>query len=729
VYQHKALPRGMFSICLLSAAVSGAVSAQTSSEPGIEEVIVRAHPLSAEGLAQPVAVVSGDALNRVVSPSLAETLRDVPGIHSSSFGQAVGRPVIRGLGGPRVKVMEDRIDSLDVSVTSPDHMTMIEPFTAESIEVLKGPSTLLYGSGAIGGVVDVHTGRIPHTVPDQLSGSLEVRDTDNANQSTAAGRLDGGVGNFAFHIDGFYRDADEYEIPGFAESAALRAREAAEGEHGHDEEHGDEEHGDEHDEEHGEHGDEHSDEAEAFGMLPNSQLRAEGGSIGGSFVGERGFFGVSLASYDAEYGLPGHSHAHHHHDEEHGEEEHGEEDHDEEEHDHGDEEGGAFLDLAQTRFDMEAGLENPFGGVNALNFRLGYNDYEHVEFEGNGEAGTVFATEALETRLEFTHDDFFGLAGATGIQLSNRKFSALGDEAFVQPVDTQTVGLFYVGQRSFGTLGLEAGIRYEHVEQDPTVGASRNFDLGSASLGLIQPLGDGWTLSGQLDLSSRAPVAEELFSDGPHLVTQTFEIGDPNLSEETAGNLSAVIRYQQDDIDFSLSAYVTEFDGFIYEANTGLEMDELPVLQWTQADATLSGFEADATWRALSWQQGGLSLNAGFDSVRARLDSGANRNLPRIPPQRWRLGAVADWNSLTAELSWRRVDDQNDLSFSELPTEGFDDLRLHLAYAVDLGGNQLELFLSGRNLTDDEQRYHTSFIKDLAPQPGRTIEAGLRLTL
>lgn len=696
--------RGVFALSILGAAVSSAVHAQVPSTQNIEEVVVRAHPLSAEGLAQPVAVLTGDALNRVVSPSLAETLRDIPGVHSSSFGQAVGRPVIRGLGGPRVKVMEDRIDSLDVSVSSPDHMTMIEPFTAESIEVLKGPSTLLYGSGAIGGVVDVHTGRIPHAVPDELSGSLELRDSDNANQRTAAGRLDGGIGNFAFHIDGFYRDADEYEIPGFAESAALRALEEAEG--GHDEEEGEE----------------HSDEAEAFGVLPNSQLEAQGGAVGLSYVGDRGFFGLSVSSYDAEYGLPGHSHGHHEDEEEHGDED----EHEDEEHHEEGEEGGSILDLSQTRFDLEAGLADPFAGVSAVNFRLGYNDYEHVEFEGSGEAGTVFATEALETRLEFTLDSFMGFEGATGIQLSNREFSAIGEEAFVQPVDTQTLGLFYVGQRSIGSLGLEAGLRYEHVEQDPTTGAKRDFDLGSASLGLIQPLSESWTLSGQLDYSSRAPVAEELFSDGPHLATQTFEIGDADLDEETAVNLSAMLRYQYGAVDFHLSAYISEFGDFIYEANTGLEMDELPVLQWTQADATISGFEADATWQAMQWQGGSLSLSAGFDAVKARLDSGTNRNLPRIPPKRWRLGALVDWSGLQAELSWREVDDQDDMGSGELQTEGFEDLRLHIAYTMDVSGSPVQLFVSGRNLTDDEQRYHTSFIKDLAPQPGRTIEAGVQ---
>ena len=232
---HASQMRSTFTLSVLTAAISSALQAQPSTNQVIEEVVVRAHPLSAEGLAQPIAVVSGIELQRVLSPSLGETLRNVPGVNSASFGQAVGRPVIRGLGGPRVKVMEDRIDSLDVSVSSPDHMSMVEPFTADSIEVLKGPSTLLYGSGAIGGVVDVHTGRIPHEVPETLSGSFQMRDADNANQTTASGRLDGGAGNFAFHLDAFYRDADEYEIPGFAESNAMRALEEQDGHDDHDE--------------------------------------------------------------------------------------------------------------------------------------------------------------------------------------------------------------------------------------------------------------------------------------------------------------------------------------------------------------------------------------------------------------------------------------------------------------------------------------------------------------
>ena len=690
-------------------AIAALPSANAEAGPLVEEVIVRAHPLSAEGMTQPVASLEGDALERALAPSVAETLRDVPGIHSSSFGQAVGRPVIRGLGGARVKTMEDRIDSMDVSVSSPDHVTTVEPYAAQSIEVLKGPSTLLYGTGAIGGVVDVHTGRIPHQIPDQVELNAEFRGADNADQRTAAARLDAGVGRFAFHLDGFYRDADEYEIPGFAESDALRAEEEAheeeEGEAGHEEEHGEEE--------------------EAFGELPGSELETAGGAFGVTYVGEGGFIGIAVSSYDADYGLPGHGH---HEEEGHDEEEEEEgEDHEEE---HEGEEGTPSLDLDQTRIDLEAGLEAPFAGVNRLNLRVGYNDYEHTEAEASGEAGTTFKNEALEGRFELVHDELGGFEGAAGVQFSAREFSAIGEEAFVQPVDTETFGLFYVARREFGHTGVEAGLRYEHVDHDPTEGASRSFDLGAASLGIVQPIFENWQVSAQLDYSTRAPVAEELFSNGPHLATQSYEIGDPTLDEERAVNVSAGVRYQQDNLRISLSGYYTDFSDFIYESPTGEELDELPVLQWQQADATFTGAELDVSWEAVTWQSGALTLNAGLDTVRGRLESGQFRNLPRIPPSRWRIGALLAWHNVVAEVTWLNVDKQDDTGAEELPTESYEDLRIHLAYNLDMGERaRVQLFLNGRNLTDDEQRYHTSFIKDVAPQPGRTIEAGVRLQM
>ena len=345
--------------------------------------------------------------------------------------------------------------------------------------------------------------------------------------------------------------------------------------------------------------------------------------------------------------------------------------------------------------------------------------------EGNGEAGTVFATEAVEGRFEVVHSPWKGIEGAVGVQLSHREFAAIGEEAFVQPVDTETLGVFYVGQGAVGETHLEAGFRYEHVEHDPTDGRSRQYDLAAGSFGVTRSFADYWTVRGLVDYSNRAPVAEELYSDGPHLATQSFEIGDDSLNRERAANVSVSIGYERERFRWSLAAYQTQFDDFIYEQATGDTLDELPVLLWQQQDADFAGAEFEVAWDALDWHSGQLTFSASAESVRARFKDGENRRLPRIPPQRWRLGALLNWDNWLAEVSWRDVDSQTDVAPGELVTEGFEDLRVHLAYEIKRQQSTFEIFLTGRNLTDDEQRYHSSFIKDFAPQPGRTIEAGV----
>lgn len=682
----------------------------------LEEVVVSGHPLSAEGLAQPFAVISGEELSRAQAASIGETLTHLPSVHSTSFGQAVGRPVIRGLEGARVKILEDRIDTLDVSITSPDHATTIDPFIAESIEVYMGPSTLVYGSGASGGVVDVHTGRIPHSLPEKTSARFEARGADNDDRRTAAGRIDTSVGKFALHADAFYRDADDYGIPGFAESSRLRALEE-------EEEHEGDESGHEHDEhEEGEEGE------EVRGTLPGSFLKTYGGAVGASYVGDSGFFGMAVSRYESNYGLPGHAHDHHE-DEEHDGEEHDEHDGEEHEGEETGEEGTAELDLEQTRVDLEWGRQLSAAGLDSLNLRIGYNDYEHVEFEPNGESGTKFESKGYEARFELVHSEWNNIDGSAGVQISATEFSALGEEAFVQPVDTDSIGAFYVGQTTWNDLSVEGGLRLEHVEHSPDRARSKSFSLLSGSLGFIQPMSDTWQLTGQLDYSSRAPIAIELFADGAHLATQSFEIGDPDLDEERASNVSVGLKHQSDLWMLAINTYYTQFDGFIYEQATGEERDELPVLQWQQDDASFYGADVTAQWQAMTWNRGSLSVSASADVVRAKLDDGDNRNLPRIPPLRWSLGASLNWAGLMAEVGYTRAEEQDSTADLELATDAYDDVYMRLAYKIDFQNSQLELFLNGNNLTDEEQRLHTSFIKDLAPQPGRTIEFGIRAML
>ncbi|MCY4532671.1 MAG: TonB-dependent receptor plug domain-containing protein, partial [Gammaproteobacteria bacterium] len=336
-------------ICL-SATINGEETEVDETDPAIEEIVVIGHPLSGEGLAQPFTILAGEELDRKAADSIGATVGSEPGIHNSSFGVVAGRPIIHGLGGARVRVLEDRIDTMDVSVTSGDHAVTVDPFIADRVEVLKGSGTLLYGSGAIGGVVDVHTGRIPHKVREDISGKLDLRAGNNGDGRNKSFHLDGGSGNFAWHFDSTARDAGDYAVPGFVESARLRALEAEE----HDGDTDEEDHHEEEEDHHEEEEDHDEEEDEAYGVVPGSGYDVQSSSVGFSFVGERGFVGISTAKLRSEYGIPGHSHVEHGHDEEEEHEEDGhheeEEEHEVEEEEHG-EEGTPFIDLEQTRID------------------------------------------------------------------------------------------------------------------------------------------------------------------------------------------------------------------------------------------------------------------------------------------------------------------------------------------------------------------------------------------
>ncbi|XOV84002.1 MAG: TonB-dependent receptor [bacterium] len=677
--------------------LTGHASESTDEKPApakMEEVLVIAHPLSGAGLSQASTVLQGRELERKLAENIGATLAQEAGIHSAQFGNAVGRPVIHGLGGPRVRIMEDRIDALDVSVTSADHAVTVEPFIADRIEVLKGSSALLYGSGAIGGVVDVHTGRIPHNLADSaFSGGIESRYNDNTDGNATAAKLNGGFGQLAWHLDGTWKDGDDYDIPGFAESARLRAVEEAE-----------------------EEGEEEDHEEEARGTVPGSAFDSESYAGGLSYIGEWGFVGASVSRTEAEYGLPGgHGHAH--------EEEHAHED--EHAHEEEEEEGNPLLDMQQTRTDFELGIKNPIANFTSFNLRLGINDYEHQEIEPGGEVGSEFTNKAWELRGEFTYENA-DWTGAFGVQHMDREFSAVGEEAFVPPVDTTDTGFFWVGERAFDNFSLETGLRVGKVSHNPSTGPDQDFTPFASSVGLVIPFAQGWTLGLVADYSSRAPVAEELYSNGPHLVTNAFEVGDPDLNSEKAANLAATLSYRDEIWDFSATTYYTRFSDFIYEQANGDIEDDLPVFVFQQEDATFAGIDVEVSARVAQWDNGGLLLRGMFDWVEAEVDVSGNDNLPRIPPLRFGVGVETTFGRVTASLDYLQVNRQRDVAQQELETSGYDDLRAYVGMDIPMADGSLNVFVNGRNLTDDEQRFHTSFIKDFAPAPGRTIEAGVR---
>ncbi|HEX2082150.1 MAG TPA: TonB-dependent receptor, partial [Xanthomonadaceae bacterium] len=587
---------------------------------------------------------------------------------------------------------------------------------------------LLYGSGNIGGAVNVVDGRIPEAVTEEpLEGRVELRAGSVNDEKTGMARIDGtsASGNLVFHADLLHRETGDYDIPGYAESAALR-----EAEH----------------EEEGEHEEGEHEEEEAHGVLPNSFVRTDSAALGVSYVGERGFLGVGASLFNTRYGIPGHAHEHEH-EHEGEEEEHEGEEHADEEH------AGVHIDMDQRRYEVRGGL-NGLGAFDTLRVKLARNEYTHTEYEGH-EVGTVFDNDSTEARIELAHRGWAGWDGAFGLQASDRDFRAIGEEAFVPASQSRDIGLFWMGRRTFGPVDLELGARYDRNEIDAdqatAIGPSRDFDATSLSASARWNLGEDLHLSFGLDRAQRSPTAEELYSNGLHVATQSFEFGNPDLDVETANRAEIGLHWHNGPLKLGVSLYAVDYSDFVYLADTGIEDQETPARVWNQGDARFTGGEADLQWTFLENDTGAWSLRAFGDVVRGKLTGDGTRevsfsvphgdhthdytadialsgNLPRIAP--WRLGTELRWEggNWRAGVGAVRYARQDDIAEHETETPGYTLVNANLAWHLDTpGGNAWELFVDGNNLLDEEARPHTSFLKDLAPLPGRNISAGVRL--
>ncbi len=705
----------LLATALALALASPAAFAETASDAqtkDLEAVVVTASPLkgNAESVATPVDVLYGEDLDKAKAGTLGETVAKLPGVQTTYFGTGVGRPIIRGQEGPRVQVLSGGIGSMDASTVSADHAVSIEPFLADQIEVLKGPATLLFGSGAIGGAVNVVDGRLAESIPDQpLSGRAEVRGNTVNDERTGMFRLDGVSGNWVLHVDGLIRDTDDYDIPGVAIL------------HDHEEE------------------EEHEEEPQPKGTLPNSSVSTKAGAVGATYLGDRGYFGLAASTYRTNYGIPAGAHVH------------GEEDHDhegEEDHEHEEEEGPVRIDMVQNRLDMKAGVYNPVSFLESVNLRAAWNDYEHVELEG-GEVGTRFSNEGYDARLEAVQKTWNGWRGAFGLQFGSTDFSAVGEEAFVPSTVTDALGLFVVQEKDFGPWKLELGGRYDQVKLKPDDRASTDFSAMNLSAAAIWRLSDGFDLRFGLDRSERAPTNEELFAGGTHVATQSIEIGDASLDTEKGVRAEIGAHWHTDRVDLKLAVYQTRFKDFIYLTDTGVEEEGYPVRLWTQDDATFTGAEAEAKVQLADTAAGAWDLRLYGDYVRAKLDGRGLRTvafevphgdhthgyevdiaqggyLPRISPMRF--GADLGWSlgGWRASLGAVRYGKQDDVAQNEEPSDGYALVDAHVAYRWDRPASSWEVFLDGSNLTDEEARPHTSLLRDYAPLPGRGVAFGIR---
>ncbi|PLW83579.1 TonB-dependent receptor [Kineobactrum sediminis] len=676
----------------------------------VEHVLVSA-PLQKQEAetALPVTILTGEDLRRSARSTIGDTLGDIPGLANASFGPGVGQPVIRGQQGPRVTVLQNGTSSADASSVSADHAVSVESLLADSIEVLRGPATLLYGAGAIGGVVNVIDNRIPRQRVEGMSGGAELRHDSASDMDTAVIRMDAGSGNLAFHVDGLYRDWNNLDIPGLA---------AREHDDDHDDEHADEEH------------EEHEEEAETTdGYIDNTGGRTRSLTLGSSYHFDRGLVGLAVSRLENDYGIP--AGAHGDHEEEHeGEEHEGEEEHGEEE-----EEGGIRLEVRQTRYDAKFELAQPLPGFDSLRATVTHTDYEHAEIEGSGEVGTLYSNESWETRAELVHTEIGGFQGALGLQASVGEFSALGEEAFIPVTDSRNLGLFLIEDYRTDNWIFEAGLRVDRDERDPEAATSGKRDFNSLSLSgsAIWNISDTWQTRLYVARSERAPSIEELFSNvdgtGPedwieHAATAAIELGNTDLDTEVSRNIDLSLHWHTDKHDFEVTVFYNDFADYINLMNTGIEVDELPVLAYNQEDARFYGVEVNSDFTLATIAGGQVRLNVFGDSVRGELDNGDD--VPRLPPRR--IGGRLSWSGDALDL-WTRVVDagkQDRVGANEEPTEGYTRWDAGADYRLSVGGNELSLFLALRNLGDEEIRLSTSFLRDVAPEAGRSVEAGLR---
>jgi len=644
-------------------------------------------------------VLTGTQLTTALRPTIGETLERTPGVSATSFGPNASRPILRGLQGERVRVLTDGIGSVDVSNTSVDHAVVINPLLAERVEVLRGPEALLYGSAAIGGVVNVIDKRIPRAIPDE-----PVHIDAIASYGSAANERSGGValdapigGGFVAHFDGSYLKTGDLRIGGYALSPQARAQALASAALPQD-----------------------PDAAEPIdfatnaavrGKLPNSSAKTWVAGAGLSYINGDSHFGIAYSHYESLYGVPiRYATA------------------------PGEEQEAPRIDLVQNRFDARAEIATGGSAIQSIRARLAYAQYRHFELEEDGSVGTAFYNHGFEGRIEFVQADRGAWRGASGAQFFSRDFNVIGDEAFLPRNQTQQVGIFTLQQLDYGKFKLEGGARYEKswLSASPFDGqpqffrGGRSFDTVSASLGASYGLAANWRIGANLLHTARAPSAEEMFANGPHAGTEAFEIGNPDFKTERSWGVEAVVHGKGPGFTLDASLYHNWFDNFIYDSPDGTLRDGLPVFRNLQAKARYYGAEVEATLKLATIGRFALKADALGDYVHATIVG--DGPAPRIPPLRLLGGLSASSNRIDGRIEVEWTDRARRLAPLETPTDGFTMVNTSLGFRPFADNPNTSIILSANNIFDVAARRHASYLKDFAPLSGRDVRVTTRIS-
>ncbi|MGA3682869.1 TonB-dependent receptor [Pseudomonas graminis] len=643
----------------------------------VDPQVITANPLGSEQLALPSTVLTGDKLTLAQRGSLGETLNNQPAVSSSYFGPGASRPIIRGLDGDRIRILRNGVGALDASSLSYDHAVPLDPVNVDRIEIVRGPAALLYGGSAIGGVVNTLDNRIPVESIEGIHGSGELRYGGADTTRSSAGKLEAGNGQFALHIDANARNFNDLRIPGYARTSDQRTREE-----GDDEKH----------------------------RLGNSDGRQEGGAVGGSYTWDDGYAGVSYSNYDSNYGSPA--------------------------------EQDVRIRMEQDHYAFASEVRNLSGPFTSVKLDAGYTDYKHMEIE-DGEIGTTFKNKGYETRVEARHQPIGPLNGVVGAQVTRGEFSALGDEAFVPQTDTNAGALFILEElQSSDRLMLSLGGRLEHTTVDPdakgnmrfnSADRSSSFTTGSLSSGAVYTLTPVWSLAATLGYTERAPTFYELYANGAHVATGTYEVGDVDLSKEKAVSSDLALRFDNGAHKGSVGVFYSHFSNYIGLLSSGRSLndegeedaDGIPEFTYSGVRARFAGFEAQDHWKLAETRYGNIALELSGDYTRAKnLDTG--EALPRIAPLRLNSGLLWELDKWQAKVDVEHASSQHNVPDNESGTDGYTTLGASAGYKFDLGGSQWLAFVNGENLTNQTVRYASSILRDIAPAQGRSVEVGLR---
>jgi iron complex outermembrane receptor protein len=640
------------------------IAADANTVIDLPTVPVTGNPLgvSSDELVVPVSVLSGRELSLKRESTLGETLNGIPGVSATQFGPNASRPVIRGLDGERVRIMQNGVGILDASSLSFDHAVGIDPLIIEQIDVVRGPAALLYGGSAMGGVVNAIDHRIPKEQLNGVTGRAETRFGGPDSTRNGAAVVDIGNGQIAIHADAYTRKTSDLEIPGYAVSR--RKSEQPDG-----------------------------PARENRGKLVNSSADGDGGALGAALTFDNGYIGASFSTLNNNYGVVA--------------------------------EEDVRIDMQSDRWDIASEFTDLGGLINRVKFRIAHTNYEHRELE-DGEVGTTFKNKGLESSIELGHSPIGQLNGVVGYQFSNTNFEALGDEAFVPSVNTQNQAAYIYEELAINQHKITFGGRLGHTTVDAKdsanfgTGQKNSFNPNSFALGGLYSIDNNWSLTGNLSHNERAPSYFELYANGAHVATGQFEVGNADFKKERSKGIDAQLRWKDAKNSFSVGTYYTRFSNFIGLFETGAIEDDLPVAQFRAVPATFKGLEAEARVNIADH----LNLNLLGDYVHAK-DKRNNEYLPRIAPVRLGGGLHYQRASFGARLDVLKAFGQNRTADNELKTDGYTNVSALVSYKLPTKLN-LEVFAKANNLLNQEIREHASFLKDISVQGQRSILFGLR---